>query len=221
MDTEQFLEQLLSGDKQAWRIENGAALKKLQAMVGGTDELVRNLAGEQSRPGTLLDDDQTPGASNIGGLGRLTGEALGSGIRLPTVDRLASFSSFPAESGAASEWASAGVSGGLIGQALGRIFQLFGVGSEGQDQAELEKYHWSAAVNPVVAMSRWGTPAGQLDYSAAGLPRGYAAEPPEKQRVEIRIEALDARSLLDRKEELAEAVRQAVLSAGGSVEPLL
>lgn len=221
MDSEQILEQLLSGNKLAWRIENGAALHQLQAIVGGAGELVRNLAGEQSRTGTLLGDDQTPWATNIGGLGRLTGEALGSGIRLPTVDRLASFSSFPAESGAASEWASAGVSGGLIGQALGRIFQLFGVGSEGRDQAELEKYHWRAAVNPVEAMSRWGTPAGQLDYSAAGLPRGHEAAPPEKQRVEIRIDALDARSLLDRKEELAEAVRQAVLSAGGSVEPLL
>jgi hypothetical protein len=58
------------------------------------------------------------------------------------------------------------------------------------------------------------------DYGHDGLPRSLGQQQTVAPRVDVRIEALDARSFLDRKEDIAEAVRQAMLTSGVHGLPL-
>lgn len=53
-----------------------------------------------------------------------------------------------------------------------------------------------------------------LDTQFDGTPRVVDRAPAPGQRIDVHIEALDARSFLDRKEDIAEAVRQAMLTSG-------
>ena len=86
------------------------------------------------------------------------------------------------------------------------LFGLFG-GGDDPAPAPLAKYAMPARVNFEAAE----TPDGGLasvDYGQSGAPRSYAAAP----QVNVTVQAMDARSFLDRSSDIAAAVRDAMLN---------
>lgn len=219
MDAEQMLEQLITSDVLGDGLELAWTLSKVQDMAASTEKTVRDLSVVKSQHIPVLHESGATWMTNTKGFGWDTGEGEGSKGVLSIEKALTWFAPTTGRFDSSKDLSDTGISGGLMGQALGRIFQLFGAGRERQEDIELERYSWRRGMNPVEALSRWGTPDGPVDYDAPGLPRTLNSSGAGAQRVEIRIEALDARSLLDRSEELAAAVRQAVISAGGATEP--
>jgi len=82
-------------------------------------------------------------------------------------------------------------------------------------------FKFPVARNASFATGPNGQGSYELDYRFDGQPRRTNQGGALESRVEIHIQALDARSILDRKEEIAEAVRQAVSSSGIGRESLL
>ena len=101
---------------------------------------------------------------------------------------------------------------------------LFG-GDDGSTPAPLVKYAMPAAQEFEVAETATGF-AG-IDYNQAGMPRAYDARPKAASQaqasdtkpnpasapqVNVTVQAMDARSFLDRSTEIAAAVREAMLN---------
>jgi len=88
---------------------------------------------------------------------------------------------------------------------------LFG-GSDGDTPAPLVKYALPAAREFTAAETGSGLAA--VDYDQSGMPRALnagarASSPPQ---VQVTVQAMDARSFLDRSTEIAAAVREAMLN---------
>lgn len=99
------------------------------------------------------------------------------------------------------------------------VLGLFGWGDGEEEPAPLVKYALPPALHFEAAQ---GPGAGLLavDYGQEGLPRAYAGEraapsetaPAAAPQVTIQVQAMDSRSFLDHKEEIARAVREAMLN---------
>lgn len=89
------------------------------------------------------------------------------------------------------------------------------------DGSVVTPFEFPSVRNPSLAANRDQWSGAEFDYRFDGQPRRIQQDLQSGGRVEIHIQALDARSLLDRKEELAEAVRQAMSSSGTSRETML
>jgi hypothetical protein len=97
------------------------------------------------------------------------------------------------------------------------IFSLFGGGGE-EEAAPLVKYAMPERLRFEAAMTSRGMTG--LDYGQDGLPReyggGYGSVPvnaaPESPQVTIQVQAMDSRSFLDHKDDIARAVREAMLN---------
>jgi hypothetical protein len=101
-----------------------------------------------------------------------------------------------------------------IGSLIGGLVGLFSGGSDAPPP--LVKYALPAAVNIAAAES-----GGQLttaDYDQMGLPRAYApasaagAAAQQGAQITVNVQAMDARSFLDRSGDIAMAVRDAMLN---------
>jgi hypothetical protein len=99
----------------------------------------------------------------------------------------------------------------LIGSLLG----LFG-GGDSAEPAPLVKYAMPASI----AFQGADTPSGTgfLDYDQAGMPRTYGTtataptSPFTAPQITVNVQAMDARSFLDRSSDIAAAVREAMLN---------
>lgn len=93
------------------------------------------------------------------------------------------------------------------------LMKLFGGGST-EETATLTKIERPTSVNyqgGVAERTGWGM--GEIDYSASGMPRAverYASTP-----VVVQVQAIDSRSFLDHRDEIASAVKQALLESHG------
>jgi hypothetical protein len=93
------------------------------------------------------------------------------------------------------------------------LMKLFGRGST-EETTTLAKIERPAAMSyqgGVAERTGWGM--GEIDYSASGMPRAverYASTP-----VVVQVQAIDSRSFLDHRDEIASAVKQALLESHG------
>ncbi len=93
------------------------------------------------------------------------------------------------------------------------LMKLFGRGGT-EERATLAKIERPAAVRyqgGVAERTGWGM--GEIDYSAGGMPRAaerYASTP-----VVVQVQTIDSRSFLDHRDEIASAVKQALLESHG------
>jgi hypothetical protein len=85
------------------------------------------------------------------------------------------------------------------------LFGLFG-GGDNPAPAPLTKYAMPARVNFEAAETADGL--ASVDYGQSGAPRSYAPAP----QVNVTVQAMDARSFLDRSSDIAAAVREAMLN---------
>jgi len=94
------------------------------------------------------------------------------------------------------------------------LMRIFGGGGGEQAAPVLTKIERPEAVRyqgGVSEQTGWGM--GEIDYSANGMPRpaNGAAQTP----VVVQVQAIDSRSFLDHRDEIASAVRQALLESHG------
>jgi hypothetical protein len=93
------------------------------------------------------------------------------------------------------------------------LMKLFGGGSDEQAQTLL-KIERPAALRYQGAVSeRAGWSVSEMDYSADGRPR--MVERTAQAPVVVQVQAMDSRSFLDHRDEIASAVRQALLESHG------
>jgi hypothetical protein len=96
---------------------------------------------------------------------------------------------------------------------VGGLLGLFG-GSDDSPPATLAKY----AMPPRISFEAAETAAGMrnVDYDQAGSPRAYgnagSSESRTAPQVTVNVQAMDARSFLDRSGDIAAAVREAMLN---------
>jgi hypothetical protein len=93
------------------------------------------------------------------------------------------------------------------------LFGLFGGGGEAEAPPPMVKYALPERVNFQAAETAAGFAA--VDYDQAGMPRAYAASSGVAAgvpQVQVTVNAMDARSFLDRSSEIAAAVREAMLN---------
>ena len=116
------------------------------------------------------------------------------------------------------EGTASGIASAIFKNALGMVplaravLSLFGGGGE-EEPPPLVKYALPAPLR-LDAASTEGTVQG-MDYGQDGLPRAYAGSTAANQtpaQVTVQVQAMDSRSFLDHKDDIARAVREAMLS---------
>jgi len=108
-----------------------------------------------------------------------------------------------------------GLTGGALSLSplLSGLLHLFGGGTSNAP-APLVKF----ALSPAIAFQAANVPGAQtsgLDFSQSGTPRviGSAAPPPPiTQQITVQVQAMDSRSFLDHSQDIAAAVREAMLN---------
>ena len=91
---------------------------------------------------------------------------------------------------------------------IGGLISLFSGGSE--EPAPLVKYSLPPSVN--LQAAEQGGRITTVDYDQAGMPRGVAPSTAAPAQITVQVQAMDARSFLDRSGEIAMAVRDAMLN---------
>lgn len=121
----------------------------------------------------------------------------------------------PPTSAAASPLAPAGaIAGGalgLAGLALGRLFRREPVRAAEENRPV--RYERPETGEAVYGVSGDWSSAGMVDYFSDGRPRLDARARNVATPVVVQIQALDSRSILDRSEEIADALRKAMLNS--------
>ena len=162
------------------------------------------------------------GGSGSGGSrsgGGLTDGAIGSAISAATDEQ-------KKDDGGGGNSALNALKSGLASVPLAALlFGLFGGGGDDEKPAPLVKYALPERREFLAAATASGF--AEVDYDQAGLPRVYerrvseaAATPPATGRgmagglppITVNVQAMDARSFLDRSSEIAAAVREAMLN---------
>ena len=95
-----------------------------------------------------------------------------------------------------------------IGSMISEIVGLFGGGKSSSEVPALVSY----SLPPAIRMENGVSSAGAIapvQYSQTGSPRPESPAP--SQQVVVQIQALDSRSVLDRSDDIARAVREAML----------
>ena len=106
----------------------------------------------------------------------------------------------------------------LLSPVISGLARLLGRGSEA-NEPELPVFSRPLKVNLEAAVGPGpGGALSRFDYDQSGLPRrqasgGQALQPALTQNVTIQIQALDSRSIMDRRDEIASAVREAMLQS--------
>lgn len=101
--------------------------------------------------------------------------------------------------------------GGLLGPIISGVMDLFG-GESNQTETSITKYALPSPVSFTAGLQN-GTMTG-ADYGADGLPRAMnAGSSTPAQQVTVNINTIDSRSFLDHSNEIASAVRRAMLES--------
>lgn len=93
------------------------------------------------------------------------------------------------------------------------LMKLFGGGSAEQPEPPVRIERPAAARYQGAVAERSGWAMGEMDYSADGRPRMVERGP--QTPVVVQVQAMDSRSFLDHRDEIASAVRQALLESHG------
>jgi len=104
------------------------------------------------------------------------------------------------------------VTGGfMLSPILSGLMKLFGGGRSEDEPAPLQKFAMPAplSINAGIAA---GTPGfSSIDYGQTGAPRTVAGSAPTQ--VTVQVNAMDSRSFMDHSEDIANAVRRAMLES--------
>ena len=189
------------------------------------ETLYRIFAGLAGAPGAGLGSGVGSGAGNGSGsdvgsdlLGGLTGGSIGSALTAAVSKKN--------EGGGAGQIALSVVKSGLGTVPLvAALFRLFGGGDDDEAPAPLVKYALPARREFHAAATDTGF--AEVDYDQSGAPRVYERRVREGARVgpedgrssgaglpqiNVNVQAMDARSFLDRSSDIAAAVREAMLN---------
>ena len=156
-----------------------------------------------ARTGESVTSDGIPAAiSGLGLGGGLTGGAIASAV---------SAASGQSNGSGAAEIALSVVKSGLgVVPLIGALFGLFGGGDE-EKPVPLIKYALPNRREFHVAATASGF--AEVDYDETGLPRAYEPRASEASpAITVNVQAMDARSFLDRSSDIAAAVREAMLN---------
>jgi hypothetical protein len=92
---------------------------------------------------------------------------------------------------------------------LSGLLRLFGGGGADKELPPLVRFALPAARNVMAGVSAEVGHAFEVDYGQGGVPRPVMAP-----QVTVQVQAMDSRSFLDHRQDIALAVRQAMLESG-------
>jgi len=94
------------------------------------------------------------------------------------------------------------------------IARLFGFGSSKEELPSLSRFRLPSTINLDSAVSQsGGSPLSEVSYGQDGLPRQTATMPANQTNININVQAIDSRSFLDHSDDIARAVREAMLNS--------
>jgi hypothetical protein len=144
---------------------------------------------------------------------RITGQAQTEALLANTAALLKNTSARGSSStgttaGGVAESVLGGLGGGLLSPLISGLIGLFG-GGKGEMPTPLAVYTPPVAVNYEAGFSRTAGSAGPAPYAASAGSAGAASAP----QITVQVQAMDSRSFLDHREEIAQAVREAMLNS--------
>jgi hypothetical protein len=93
------------------------------------------------------------------------------------------------------------------------VSSLFGAFGGGEPAAPLPLVKYALPAQRDFQAAETSSGMSSVDYGQSGLPRAYDASGPGSQpQINVTVQAMDARSFLDRSSDIAAAVRQAMLN---------
>jgi hypothetical protein len=93
------------------------------------------------------------------------------------------------------------------------VAKLFGFGGSVAEPPPLSQFMLPSAVNLDGGITQRGaSPVSSVSYGQNGLPRAVAA-PPAPASINVNVQAIDSRSFLDHSDDIAQAVREAMLNS--------
>lgn len=105
-------------------------------------------------------------------------------------------------------------SGGLISPLLSGVLKLFGRGGSPEPPPPLPAFSLPRSVTIDGSIQDGGSSSiTSTQYAADGLPRVATPSPARQPQVTVQVQAMDARSFLDRSDDIARAVKEAMLNS--------
>jgi hypothetical protein len=102
-------------------------------------------------------------------------------------------------------------SGLTLSPLLSGLLKLFGGGGDKKEEPPpLVKYSWPPSIQFEGSISRSGAAAGTSWLEPGGPQEGASTPGPQ---ITVQVQAIDSRSFLDHREEIAQAVREAMLNS--------
>lgn len=219
----------------------------LRGYISGLEEAVfRNGGGLTRSPGSLIDEvgrwtlsggqeDGNSGlvrrlaggvmaqSSDLGATGPYGSPLPGSiPAALPAVSGEARMVGSLVDGDGASGRLRSVLGGQLASAGISALLDMFkgSKASDAWDAYQPNRYMWELPSHASEGLTSATSRISTIDSRYDGAPRPIESKEMSGNRIDVRIEALDARSFLDRKEEIAEAVRQAMLTSGVLGSPL-
>lgn len=105
--------------------------------------------------------------------------------------------------------------GGLaVSPLISGIAKLFGIGQEHQKLPSLNPFALPTAVSLDGGLTQSGaSPLAGISYGQSGLPRTIAPAPSAGTTISVNVQTIDSRSFLDHSDDIARAVREAMLNS--------
>ena len=111
--------------------------------------------------------------------------------------------------------AGSALGGGLtISPLISGIAKLFGIGREPQALPALTPFALPTTIALDGGVTQSGaSPVSGVSYGQSGLPRAISAVPTANTTISVNVQAIDSRSFLDHSDDIARAVREAMLNS--------
>ena len=111
--------------------------------------------------------------------------------------------------------AGSALGGGLtISPLISGIAKLFGIGREPQELPALTPFALPTAIALDGGVTQSGaSPVSGVSYGQSGLPRAIPAVSSANTTISVNVQAIDSRSFLDHSDDIARAVREAMLNS--------
>ena len=105
--------------------------------------------------------------------------------------------------------------GGLaVSPLISGIAKLFGIGRARQELPSLTPFALPTAVSLDGGLTQSGTsPLAGISYGQSGLPRAITPAPSAGTTISVNVQTIDSRSFLDHSDDIARAVREAMLNS--------
>ncbi len=117
----------------------------------------------------------------------------------------------PGSSGSTGHGLLSTLAGGLgLGSLISGLVSLFGGGGH-EEPPPLVKFQLPAAVSREESLGRPGAAPVDISYGQNGLPRANGPTSSTPQSITVQVQAMDSKSFLDHSEDIARAVREAML----------